>query len=97
MSSLKKQKIDTSFSAFCYAFERYGGEMRKFDKVYRRASASITVAVGKLKAKEFPGQNVTETQEKDIYQRAIKKILSMDEGLERGQVTEDFRKLSLEM
>ena len=50
------------FSAFCYAFDRYGGEMRKFDKVYDRAFEEIATAVYYLKAEkreESPGREIT--------------------------------------
>ena len=71
--------------------------MRKFDKVQSRAKAHIATAVDNIKEEEFTGKNITEQQEKDIYQRAIIRILSMDKGDEGGQVIEDFKKLSLDL
>ena len=55
MSQLKKDNIKTKFSAFCFAYERYGGKMRDFDKVKARASSKITRAVEELKIETYPG------------------------------------------
>ena len=52
---MSENNSTTKFSALCYAFERYGGEMRKFNKVQKRALKGIVTTVDDLKAKEFPG------------------------------------------